>query len=302
MCCPCLFGRSCLRTNDGYVSEVGASVVDRFFGFNIVPRTELVHLAAATFSYPLWDRFKAGKKDGGGLPRKVGSFQLFAQGFRPSEEILAEMFEKIIDDLKEQLDCAFQSEFERLVMLDYIIRNTDRSMDNWLIHLSWKKDQSPMALVKIAAIDNGLAFPYKHPDNWRSYPYGWQNLPQAHQPFSQATRQKFLPLFRDHSRIEGILFQHLSALFRRDQLKPHYNSVHFYQQLSVMRGQLANLVEALEAGETPAQLVARTPLLIQDDQIHAPKRYISKPDTEYSTPSQRRWRTIVSAQPCFSCF
>lgn len=25
--------------------------------------------------------------------------------------------------------------------------------------------------IKIAAIDNGLAFPFKHPDSWRAYPY-----------------------------------------------------------------------------------------------------------------------------------
>jgi hypothetical protein len=29
--------------------------------------------------------------------------------------------------------CEFQFKFERLVVLDYIIRNTDRGNDNWLI-------------------------------------------------------------------------------------------------------------------------------------------------------------------------
>ena len=29
----------------------------------------------------------------------------------------------------------------------------------------------------MAAIDNGLAFPHKHPDNWRAYPYHWAWLP-----------------------------------------------------------------------------------------------------------------------------
>lgn len=27
--------------------------------------------------------------------------------------------------------------------------------------------------MRIAAIDNGLAFPFKHPDSWRAYPYHW---------------------------------------------------------------------------------------------------------------------------------
>jgi phosphatidylinositol 4-kinase type 2 len=26
----------------------------------------------------------------------------------------------------------------------------------------------PMAFIKVAAIDNGLAFPFKHPDEWRA--------------------------------------------------------------------------------------------------------------------------------------
>ena len=33
------------------------------------------------------------------------------------------------------------------------------------------------ASIHIAAIDNGLSFPFKHPDNWRAYPYHWAWLP-----------------------------------------------------------------------------------------------------------------------------
>ncbi len=29
ICCPCMFGRDCLILNNGYLSEAGASVVDR---------------------------------------------------------------------------------------------------------------------------------------------------------------------------------------------------------------------------------------------------------------------------------
>jgi len=72
----------------------------------------------------------------------------------------------------------FQLQFERLVVLDYIIRNTDRGNDNWLIKYSkpsqpietqpltsWSPKKCP---IKVAAIDNGLAFPFKHPDEWRA--------------------------------------------------------------------------------------------------------------------------------------
>ncbi len=33
--------------------------------------------------------------------------------------------------------------------------------------------------VELAAIDNGLSFPFKHPDSWRTYPYHWAWLPYA---------------------------------------------------------------------------------------------------------------------------
>lgn len=51
--------------------------------------------------------------------------------------------------------------------------------------------------ISIAAIDNGLAFPYKHPDSWRAYPYHWAWLPQAKIPFSKQIKDLVLPLLSD---------------------------------------------------------------------------------------------------------
>ena len=31
----------------------------------------------------------------------------------------------------------FQEELEKLVILDYLMRNTDRGLDNWMIKLEW---------------------------------------------------------------------------------------------------------------------------------------------------------------------
>lgn len=93
------------------------------------------------------------------------------------------------------LPIILQLQFERLVVLDYIIRNTDRGNDNWLIKYTkpggskqgtpTKDDpESPEepqshTPIDVAAIDNGLAFPIKHPDSWRAYPYHWAWLPAA---------------------------------------------------------------------------------------------------------------------------
>lgn len=54
-----------------------------------------------------------------------------------------------------------------------------------------------MPEIRIAAIDNGLAFPYKHPDSWRAYPYHWAWLPQAKVPFGKETKDSILPLLSD---------------------------------------------------------------------------------------------------------
>ena len=41
ICCPCCFGRSCIVPNQGYLSEVGASIVDERLGLNVVPKTDV---------------------------------------------------------------------------------------------------------------------------------------------------------------------------------------------------------------------------------------------------------------------
>ncbi|GAA6012007.1 hypothetical protein JCM11491_000132 [Sporobolomyces phaffii] len=80
---------------------------------------------------------------------------------------------------------SFQLELEHLVVLDYLLRNTDRGLDNFMI--------KPCAVgvgsgggggggpphVHVAAIDNSLAFPHRHPRGWREYLFGWLYLPRA---------------------------------------------------------------------------------------------------------------------------
>lgn len=62
LCCPCCFGRSCLIPNQGYLSEVGASIVDAKLNLNVVPKTRVVKLVSETFNYPRIDRQKARMK------------------------------------------------------------------------------------------------------------------------------------------------------------------------------------------------------------------------------------------------
>ena len=75
--------------------------------------------------------------------------------------------------------------------------------------------------IHIAAIDNSLAFPHEHPKGWRSYTYGWLYLPVSliGQPFSQKTRDHFLPLLTSKAWWEETTYQ-LRKLFAVD---PDFN-------------------------------------------------------------------------------
>ncbi|KAF5014040.1 hypothetical protein F66182_15115, partial [Fusarium sp. NRRL 66182] len=41
----------------------------------------------------------------------------------------------------ETLKQNFREELEKLVILDYIMRNTDRGLDNWMIRVDWKSEE-----------------------------------------------------------------------------------------------------------------------------------------------------------------
>jgi hypothetical protein len=71
--------------------------------------------------------------------------------------------------------------------------------------------------IHIAAIDNSLSFPHEHPQGWRSYTYGWLYLPVSviGRPFSEKTRNHFLPLLTSRAWWEETTFQ-LRKLFAVD--------------------------------------------------------------------------------------
>ncbi|XP_032962335.1 phosphatidylinositol 4-kinase type 2-beta isoform X2 [Rhinolophus ferrumequinum] len=260
VCCPCCFGRGCLVPNQGYLSEAAASLVDEKLHLGIVPKTRVVWLVSETFNYSTIDRAKSrGKKYALekvpkvgrkfhriGLPPKIGSFQLFVEGYKEAEFWLRK-FEA--DPLPENIRKQFQSQFERLVILDYIIRNTDRGNDNWLIKYEKQKHGKEIketkwidnkeSLIKIAAIDNGLAFPFKHPDEWRAYPFHWAWLPQAKVPFSEETRNLILPYISDMNFVQD-LCEDLYELF-----------------------QILNLTQALRDGKSPMQLVQMPCVIVE---------------------------------------
>ncbi|KAI9284371.1 phosphatidylinositol 3 and 4-kinase-domain-containing protein [Umbelopsis sp. AD052] len=173
-----------------------------------------------------------------------------------------------------KLQQQFKREFENLAILDYLIRNTDRGTDNWMIRYCEEEDSvrltrsnesqpvdaygnspimtndNPTATfnldeshLHVAAIDNGLAFPFKHPDQWRSYPYAWLSLPHALlvQPISVETRKRLLPMLSDPEWWEGTV-RDLHRLFSLDS---DFEPRMFERQLAVLKGQGWNIVQTL---------------------------------------------------------
>lgn len=63
----------------------------------------------------------------------------------------------------------------------YIFLSTDYF--SALQETKWTDDKE--TLIKIAAIDNGLAFPFKHPDEWRACEYLELSIDSIVTPFPE---------------------------------------------------------------------------------------------------------------------
>ncbi|KAH8912832.1 hypothetical protein BR93DRAFT_984144 [Coniochaeta sp. PMI_546] len=224
----------------------------------------------------------------------------------------------------ETLKQAFREELEKLVILDYIMRNTDRGLDNWMIKVDWQTEEvsivsEPMQLsteeqngevgprpvdlsshprpaeprasypyraqkpmeaaapgtstrdpkITIGAIDNSLSWPWKHPDAWRSFPFGWLFLPVdlIGRPFSKRTRDHFLPLLTS----TAWWSQTQLALRRVFQIDPDFQERMFARQIAVMKGQAWNVVETLKTPDHgPLELTRRAKVCVWDDLVDVP--------------------------------
>ncbi|KAI1386261.1 phosphatidylinositol 3 and 4-kinase-domain-containing protein [Hypoxylon trugodes] len=221
----------------------------------------------------------------------------------------------------ESLKQAFREELEKLVILDYIMRNTDRGLDNWMVKVDWNtqavsiasdppqlnmeipeeeeqpvrrvdlparnksrspnpyKAQKPMNAARtskvpdpkmsLGAIDNSLSWPWKHPDAWRSFPFGWLFLPVdlIGRPFSQKTRDHFLPLLTSTQWWSQTSLE-LRKVF---QIDPDFQEKMFSRQMAVMKGQAWNVVETLKTPDHgPLELTRRARVCVWDDLVEVP--------------------------------
>lgn len=289
---PCFFGRSCLIPNTGYIAESAASLLDRQLQLFIVPYTDTVTLASPSFYYPPYEQFQNFIMGHSNHCRsKVGSFQLFLQGFLGADKFFTKYplpgqgnisSRRVIlgskvglgprisgHDLwnKGSLLRELRLQVEKLVILDFITRNTDRGFDNWMLQLDEADPENPH--IKLRAIDNGLSFPWKHPDEWRSFPYGWLYLPLnlIGQPFSDETRSHFLPLLTSIKWWEDTT-NLLREMFGRDS---SFKEQMFRKQLQVLKGQAWNVVETLKnSSEGPLDMVRKARVLVLSQEVQVP--------------------------------
>jgi len=155
--------------------------------------------------------------------------------------------------------------------------------------------------IHIAAIDNSLSFPHEHPQGWRSYTYGWLYLPVSiiGRPFSDKTRNHFLPLLTSKSWWEETTFQ-LEKLFAVD---PDFHPKMFARQLAVIKGQAWNIVQSLKhTDEGPLELTRRTNVLVWNDELDLPEDPIQElpgpasPKSMNNVPLPRRARSQSSGE------
>lgn len=220
-----------------------------------------------------------------------------------------------------ELQQSFREELEKLVILDYVMRNTDRGTDNWMIRIDKEKNRATIvkeppqkngdgynrrnesmtpvpdangddsSIPRIGAIDNSLSWPWKHPDAWRSYPFGWLFMPVSliGRPFSEKTKRHFLPLLTSKEWWSDTQVK----LRRCFELDADFQEKMFARQMAVMKGQAFNVVETLKTSDHgPLELTRRNRVLVWDDLVDIP---VAVPLPRASEEMRRRTAALNAA-------
>lgn len=181
-------------SGEGYKAEEAASRISESLNLPTVPLTRITRLTHPDFYYSTQDRAR------GTLPEKEGSLQIFIQQSQTAEVSLSisnqsrfrpRFYQWLLglpswtNFLKARIS---QEEFERFVIIDYIVGNLDRHFANWMIN----------SKEEIKAIDNGYAIPHKHTETRRTNQYLWTILPHAKVPFSDKAREIIAELHKQN--------------------------------------------------------------------------------------------------------
>ncbi|KOS18037.1 Phosphatidylinositol 4-kinase lsb6 [Escovopsis weberi] len=204
----------------------------------------------------------------------------------------------------EQLKQSFREELEKLVILDYIMRNTDRGLDNWMVKVDWETNSVSLASDPIQLNMEPVAeeeepegsrpvdAPQLPPQASRaSYPYKRQKPMELSSRKDARTwpvmsigaidnslswpwkhpdawrRDHFLPLLTS----TAWWIETQMALKKVFQMDEDFQERMFAKQIAVMKGQAWNVVEALKTPDHgPLELTRRTKVCVWDDLVDVP--------------------------------
>ncbi|KAH0538070.1 hypothetical protein FGG08_005332 [Glutinoglossum americanum] len=204
----------------------------------------------------------------------------------------------------EALQQSFREELEKLVILDYIMRNTDRGLDNWMIRVDWHTQEvaivsEPPRMNGVAAdpptppsrvVDNIGLSELAHPSPYRlQKPMAATSRSASPMSGAQApsisigaidnslswpwkhpdakTRDHFLPLLTSTKWWVDTQVE-LRRVFSQDS---DFQERMFAGQIAVMKGQAWNVVETLKIPDHgPLELTRRARVCVWDDLVEIP--------------------------------
>lgn len=216
---------------NAYKAEVSASIVSKELSLNNVPTTRVAKLAHPVFNYSNVEQNEPK------LPLKEGSFQLFIQvpHQKANSYLKYNIFWKLYTLFRIEhtslLKKISQLEFEKLVILDFIIGNIDRHFANWIVTTIKKK---------VLCFDNGFAMAHKHTDSVSSlHQYDWKVLPHAKKPFSEDAKVYI-------NRLSAMQEDLIATLKSHDLIDAN--------QEKTLRERIAVLIKYANEGKTPREL------------------------------------------------
>jgi len=145
-----------MRQVGAMISERATYLLDQVLLTHSVPKTEII--------------YAQGHK---------GSFQHFVHGYKEAEEVVL--------PAKEGLNKSDINKYQRFVILDYLLGNLDRKLDNWMVKLT----SDGRHFKDIKGIDNANCYPKGHLpkpgmlDGSTWYQYAWKDLDLSTIPLSQ---------------------------------------------------------------------------------------------------------------------
>lgn len=94
----------------------------------------------------------------------------------------------------ETLKQSFREELEKLVILDYIMRNTDRGLDNWMIKIDWKTEE--VSIISDPPKMNGVGDDDEHMPPPRPVSVNSQRLHAEHSPSPYKRHETMMAISR----------------------------------------------------------------------------------------------------------